>query len=245
MNKAQLLLKKHSPTILTTVGATGVIATAVLSVKATPKALLLLEEAKNEKGEELTIKETVQVAWKPYIPAAITGFSTIACIFGANYLNTRSQASLISAYALLDRTYKEYRNKVNEIHGKDKELNIKQEIINTKFDDEVSIGDGKELFFDYQSMRFFWSTMDKVLQAEVEFLESFEYKGYACLNEYYDILGIPHMEFGYQLGWMAVENNDPYNCKDLEFSYEEIEVGDGIKCWIINTNMPPATDYIV
>ena len=245
MNKAQLLLKKHSPTILTVVGATGVVATAVLSVKATPKALLLLEEARQEKGEELTIKETVVAAWKPYIPAALTGFSTIACIFGANYLNARNQVSLMSAYALLDRTYKEYRMKTNEIHGEEAELNIRQEIIKTKFDDDMELDNEKMLFFDNQSLRFFESTMDSVLQAESAFLESFRYKGYGCLNEYYDLLGIPHVEYGFQLGWLSVENNDPYNCKELEFDYEEITVADNVKCWIINTNIPPATDYIL
>ena len=245
MNKAQLLLKKHSSTILTVVGATGVVATAVLSAKATPKALSLLEVARTEKGEDLTIKETIMVAWKPYIPAVFTGFSTIVCILGANYLNTRHQASLMSAYALLDRTYKDYRDKANEIYGEKSDINIKQEIIKTKFDDSMKTDDEKVIFFDYHSIRFFESTMDKVLQAESEFLESLHFKRYGCLNEYYDMLGIPRTDFGYQLGWMDIENNDPYNCKELEFNYEKIIVGENIECWIITTNMPPALDYII
>ena len=36
-------LKKASPTILTCIGATGVVATAVLAVKATPKADSLIK----------------------------------------------------------------------------------------------------------------------------------------------------------------------------------------------------------
>ena len=45
-------LRRNSSTILTVVGAIGVGATAVTAVKDTPKALRLLESAKEEKGEE-------------------------------------------------------------------------------------------------------------------------------------------------------------------------------------------------
>lgn len=254
MNKAQLLLKKYSPTILTAVGATGVVATAVLSVKATPKALMLLEEAEKEKGEKLTVGETVAAAWKPYIPAALTGFGTIICIFGANYLNTRSQASLVSAYALLDRSYKEYQNKVKEIHGSEKELNLREELIKDKYTDDViktkydeNIGEDEEklIFYDNISSRFFISTMSRVLEAECKFKEAIEWKGYGCLNQYYDMLGIPRVDYGYQLGWVDVEDNDPYNCASLSFSYEKISPKEGVEIWDIKPNMPPGVDYII
>ena len=64
LSKSQTFLTRNSATILTCVGAAGVIATTVTAVKATPKALLLLEKAKEEKGEELTKLEVVKVAGK-------------------------------------------------------------------------------------------------------------------------------------------------------------------------------------
>lgn len=48
-------VKKYGSTILTTLGVVGVIGTTVAAVKETPKALMLLNEAKKEKGEELTV----------------------------------------------------------------------------------------------------------------------------------------------------------------------------------------------
>ena len=246
MNKTQLFLKRHSSTILTVIGGAGVAATAVLSVKATPKALKLLEKAQEEKGENLTLVETVKVAWKPYIPAVTVGVSTVACIFGANYLNIKNQASLMSAYALLDSSFKEYRNKVDDIYGEKSDINVKQEVVNSKYDENMVLHDGKLLFFDYQSMQFFESTMEHMLYAENAFLEIFHAKGYACLNEYYDIVGIPRVDYGYQLGWFdLLEDNDPYNCHELEFDYEEITVGNGQKCWIVKMSMPPSFDYIL
>ena len=245
MNKTQYFLKKHSSTILTVIGAGGVVATSVLAVKATPKAMLLLEEAKNVKGDELTPVEVVKAAWKPYVPAVIVGTSTIACIFGINYLSTKNQASLMSAYALLDSSFKEYREKVNDVYGEDADLKIIQEVAESKFDEDAESDDDKVWFFDYQSVRFFESTMDQVLRAETEFLELLQNRGYACLNEYYDILGLPHCDFGYQLGWHDSEKIDPYDCEELEFSYEKTTMKNGKECWIIDVNLSPESDYIL
>jgi hypothetical protein len=245
MNKTQYFLKKHSSTILTVVGATGVVATAVLSVKATPKALILLEDAKKEKGEELTPVEIVKVAWKPYIPAVVAGASTIACIFGANILNTKNQASLMSAYALLDQSYKEYRNKVIELYDKEADLKVKSEMANSRFDENMELDENKLLFFDYQSMQFFEATMEHVMQAECAFKELLHTRGYACMNEYYEMLGIPGIPEGSQLGWFDTENIDPYGCEELEFEYQKVVKEDGRELWIIDTNLPPTVDYIL
>ena len=247
MNRVQYFMKKHSSSVLTAVSITGVVTTTVLAVKATPKAMLLLEEAKKEKGGDLTVAETVKVAWTPYIPAAISGITTIACILGANVLNVKNQASLMSAYAFLDNSYKEYRKKVEEIHGEETEHNARNEVIKSKYVPDIEIENGTELFFDGLSMRYFRSTMDNVLRAETLFLEAFHHRGFGCINEYYDALGIPKVDWGYSLGWFDYESNDPYNCAELEFTYEDIMVGDEepTKCWIISVNRPPATDYII
>ena len=244
MNRAQYFLKKHSSTILTVLGAGGVVATSVLSVKATPKALKLIEEAEEEKGEKLTVTETVKVAWKPYIPAVLTGFSTISCIFGINYLSIKNQASLASAYALLDNAFKEYREKVKELY-EDADNNVMGEILSSKFDDNIELEDGKLLFYDHQSMRFFESTMDEVMYAENAYLELLEHQGYACLNEYYALLGIPPIDYGYQLCWFDVEDVDPYDCHKLEFDYQKVMLKGKYECFIITTNMPPADDFVM
>lgn len=247
MNKTEVFLRKHSSTILTFVGAAGVVATSVLAVKATPKALTLLEEAKKEKGDNLTPVETVKAAWKPYIPAVATGASTIACIFGANYLNTKSQASLMSAYALLDNSYKEYREKAKELYEEKADTNIKNAVVNSKFDSDMELDEEKELFFDFQSMRFFESTFEDVLRAERVFNGNFMMSGFACLNEYYDILGIPRVDYGYQLGWSAISGNEINGLTELEFEYEKAEIDDGdntLECWTITMPYPPTTDYM-
>ena len=97
-------LKRHSPTILTFVGATGVVATIIMSARATPKAMKLLEEAEVQKGEELDKLETIRTAASVYIPVAAIGISSLICLFGANVLNQRNQASLTAAYVMLNES---------------------------------------------------------------------------------------------------------------------------------------------
>ena len=165
----------HISTLLTCIGAIGVIGTSVMSVKATPKAVKLLEESEKEKGEKLTKIEVVKTVAPAYIPAAILGISTIACIFGANILSKNNQAALASAYAILDRSYKEYRNKVSKLYGEEAEDRVKNEIANDHYEEyeidedceeDVIIeeeSDDMKLFFDYNTLTMFRAPMNKVI----------------------------------------------------------------------------------
>ena len=109
---ARLFVKRTASTILTGLGSIGVVATTITTVKATPKTLRLIEEAEKEKGEKLTKWETVKIASPSYISTAGLCLSMMACIIGAEVLNQK-QASLLSAYILLDQSYKDYRRILN------------------------------------------------------------------------------------------------------------------------------------
>lgn len=159
-------LKRHSSTILTVMGAIGVGATAVIAVKDTPKALRILDEAEQEKGEELTVKEKIITAGPVYIPAIAVGVSTIACIFGANALNKRNQAALMSAYALLDQSYKDYKRKVSDIYGEDADKRIIEEVAKEELElrDNTDDTDDSNVvtIFDGTTMRSFESVLDRI-----------------------------------------------------------------------------------
>ena len=249
MNRIQYLLKKNTPLILTMVASGGVIITTILAVKATPKASEILKSKEEEKGEKLTVIEKIRYGIIPYRYCIISCAATISCIASIQYLNKKNQASLLSAYTLLENSYNQYRDNIKKLCSDDVDFLARQEIVKAKYDPELDVPENDEelLFFDYQGMRFFWSSFHNVIRAEHQLLEALCTRGYACLNEYYDYLGIPRLDYGYQMGWSDIESCDPYNVKSLDFNYEETYVGDNkdIKCWIITTNMPAAFDYIL
>ena len=82
IRSVQMTMAKHSPEILTGIGIAGMVTTTIMAVKATPKAMKLLEEEQQRHDEPLTKTETVKAAWKPYIPAAVTGAISVACLVG-------------------------------------------------------------------------------------------------------------------------------------------------------------------
>lgn len=155
--KSKANFKHNAPTILTWIGAVGVVTTAVLAVKATPKALQVLEAAKDEKGEDLTVLEKVNIAGPLYFPAALTCVATLACIFGSNAINKRQQASLMSAYTMLDSTYREYKRKVRELYGEEADAKIQEAIESEEYPEPNKI-----LFFDMHLGEYFESECELV-----------------------------------------------------------------------------------
>ena len=153
-------------TVLTCIGAAGVVATSVMAVKATPKAIEMLKNAEEEKGDKLTKLEVVKAAAPAYIPAAVTGVATVACIFGANVLNKHQQAVMASAYALLDRSYKAYANKVDELYGEESSAEIKEALAKDDYEEiaDKERSEDKELFWDYNTMQYFEAKFEDVVQ---------------------------------------------------------------------------------
>lgn len=240
---AKLFFKRNASTILTCVGGIGVVATAVVAVKDTPKAMQLIEKKTEEKGEDLTTIEKIKVAGPVYIPAVAIGVSTLACIFGANTLNKRTQASLMSAYALLDSSYKEYKNKVEELYGEGASARVQGEVARDKYNsDDISIDDEKLLFYDYFSERYFHSTMEEVMQAEYDINRELHTKDYAYLNEFYDLLGLDHIKSGWDLGWSMGASYAHYWKTWIDFRHEKVEMEDGMECYII-TMTEPIVDF--
>jgi hypothetical protein len=248
MNKvlqhSKRFLKKNASTILTCAGGVGVVATTVMAVKATPKALTLLEQAKEEKGSDLTKLETVAVAGPAYIPTVLVGVSTIACIFGANMLNKRQQAALTSAYALLDNSYKEYKKKIAELYGEEANKNVKAEIAKDKYvGDDFTSDDNNKLFYDEFSGRYFEAELADVLKAEYELNKQLTEWGGAYLNDFYEIVGLKTTDYGDHLGWSAPGLYEMYWTQWLDFEHETVTLDDGLQCTIISFMQEPIPGF--
>lgn len=204
---------KHSPEILTAIGIAGMVTTTVLAVKATPKALKMIDDVKQEEQkDELTPVETVKAAWKPYIPAAVTGVASIACLIGSNSVHTKRNAALMTAYKISETALTEYKEKVVETIGEKKEKNIRDAINKDKLEknpvstSEVIITErGNTLCYDAHSDRYFRSDIDKIRKAvnELNYRMTSGMEMHISLNEFYDAIGLSHTPVGDELGWLV------------------------------------------
>lgn len=244
LSQSKRFLSKNASTILTCVGGVGVVATVVLAVQATPKALARVEEAKEEKGEDLTKFEIVKATATTYIPTVLVGVSTLACIFGANALNKRQQAGLMSAYALVDTSFKEYKKKVAELYGNEAEEVVREEIAKDKYDDyNMAPSDDTRLFYDEYSGRYFESTMEKVINAEYKINKWFSESSGVFLNEFYELLGLEKTDYGDFVGWSVWEVCESYGSSWIDFQHTTAILDDNLECTIISFPREPIYDF--
>lgn len=236
-------MSKRSPEILTGLGVAGLVTTTVLAVRATPKALKLLEDAEYEKEEPLTASEKVKVAWKPYIPAVISGVTSISCIIGANSVNARRNAALAAAYNLSKTALTEYKEKVVETIGEKKAKSIKDKIAKDKINkDPVSkseviiTGKGDTLCYDAFNSRYFYSDIDTIKKAVNELNRRMLNEMYISLNDFYSELDLRHSGNGEKLGW-----NLDDGLVEIEFSSQLSD--DGRPCLVLDYMVAPKYDF--
>lgn len=247
---------KYGPEILTGIGIAGMITTTVLSVKATPKALRLIDHEKRNRSKEYKDKETgewcgapmktidyIRIAWKPFLPAAITGGVSVACLIGANSVNARRNAALATAYTLSESALKEYQEKVVETIGEKKEQSVRDAIAKDKLEQnpvtnrEVIITDrGDTLCFDAVSGRYFKSDIEKLKKAVNELNRRMRDEIYISLNEFYYEIGLNGIGIGDELGW-----NIDNGYIEPDFSSQLAE--DGTPCLVIGYYVQPRYDY--
>lgn len=240
--KISSFLRRNSSTILTFVGAIGVVGTAIVTAKETPKAIKLLQEAKEQKGENLTVIETIITAGPAYIPSIAIGAATITSILGANVLNKKQQGSLAGSYALLSHSYSEYRKKIQELYGKEPDQNVQKDVIEhvTIMGEEPLMFDKQLIFWDAYSNRYFRSTMWEVKNAEYKLNRLLILTGQCSINDFYDYLGIPKIESGNKIGWSLEAG---YGYEWIDFSHEMHEMRPGVLCHAIYFKSDPSDVY--
>lgn len=241
-------LSKHSPELLTGIGIAGMITTTALAVRATPKALTLIENKKQEleldPSDKLTPVETVKATWKCYIPAAITGVTSVACLIGASSVNARRNAALATAYNLSATALAEYKDKVVETIGEKKEQIIRDKVAEERIKKEpvnnsaiIVSGNGNTRCFDTITKRRFTSDIEQIKKIVNELnRRMLSGEDYISLNEFYYELGLDGCNVGEDLGW-----NVTRGLIELDFS-AQLDT-DGVPCIVIDYMVAPKRGY--
>lgn len=248
VSKLGFKFKKHSPEIFIISGIVGGIAAAVMACKATAKAGAVIDKAKDDLdmihaaidgrvpakenyAEEESKKDITKVyvstglsLVKLYAPAVVLGGLSITAILYSNNILRKRNVALAAAYATVDSSFKDYRNRVIERFGDevDKELkyNIKPLTVQKKTVDEngnevitektVKVADPGEhnmytRIFDESSC--YWSKTPDYNQMFLIGRERYandklNAQGYLFLNDVLEMLDLPKTKEGQMVGWV-------------------------------------------
>lgn len=243
---AKISLDKHSPEILLGIGIAGMFTSIALAVKATPRALKMIEERKTYLNvDKLSAGETIKATWKCYIPTAVTSITSAMCLIGSNSVQARRTAAIATAYKLSETAFAEYKEKVVEQIGEKKEKVLREEVAAEKAtkqsanDSTVYItGGGSTLCLDPLSMRLFESDINAIKRAQNAINERMLVSpfGYASLNEFYEELNLEPTSKGDDMGW------------NVSTGTVKIDIGAGLTkdsrpCIVLDYRVAPRWDY--
>lgn len=262
--KGLFTVKKYSPEILTTVGIAGMVGTVILAARATLKLEDIVEWAEANKrildAREITEEYTERDRLKDYAhlyihillelsklygPSVILGVSSIASILGAHGIMRRRNVALLAVVKTLETSFNEYRKRVIEEFGEEKDRDFRLGLRDEEVVDEET---GKKTtrkvrdpnthsrysrFFDDQSS--VW-TKDAVYnqfivtQAQNYFNDLLKVQGFVFLSDVYVKLGFPQTEESRIVGWLMGGDGDNY----IDFGVYNID--DDRKRAFVNNN---------
>lgn len=247
-----LKVKQYSPEILIGVGVVGLGVSTVMACKATLKIDSILEEKKDTidyinqeqastNEEEYThadyqrdialtyIRTGVELS-KAYGPAIVVGVASVGSILGAHNVMKKRNIAVAAAYKMLEKGFNDYRGRVIDELGEDKDNQFRYNSTKEKRDVIELDKDGKEKkvkkeftvtdpngvsiyakFFDETSTQ--WTKTPEYnlifLKGQQQYLNDVLHsRGHVFLNEVYDVLGLDRSKAGAVVGWVMGEGDD-------------------------------------
>ena len=244
--RIEKLAADNSPAILTAIGVTGTLTTAYLAGRASFKAAEIIREREEEDGHavdpRIRLKHRTILTWKLYLPAAGTAVLTVTAIISANRIGSRRTAAMAAAYSLTEKAFEEYRQKIREKFGENKEREARDELAQDRVNEnpvssrEVIITSGGEvLCYDQHSGRYFQSDMETLKKAQNDTNYQVLNDFYASLGDFYHRIGLPATSYSEEVGW----NSD----KMMELQFSTTLSEDGRPCLAIDFAVAPVRDY--
>ena len=150
----------------------------------------------------------------------------------------------MSAYALVDGAYKDYRSKVDELYGEDAGSQIRAGIAKDKYEEGAhELREDERLYYDMYSGRYFEATPAFVKTAEYELNRKLMMDDCAYLNEWYYLLDLEPLEHGLDCGWSTCANSDMYWQTWVDFHHDKTVMDDGLECIIISFSQEPYMNF--
>lgn len=243
IHRQLLKTKKNSPHIFFFGGIVGVVGSTVLACRATLKLETLADEIKTDVDNAKAVDDMVKQDEKEYYkslgyvyvrsagkivrlygPAAALGAVSIGALTGSHIQMTRRNAGLTAAFAAVSKAYDDYRTRIREEVGEEREL----ELYRCMEDVEIEGDKGKKQLVKARSADgtspyarvFDRSSTEWVMNPEINriflqcqqnyFNHILNARGHVFLNEVYDALGFDRSSEGQIVGWVLNSEGDGY-----------------------------------
>jgi hypothetical protein len=252
--KAGQFISQNTSGILTAGGVIGVAATAALTARASFKAAGIIREkvairqAVAEEQEitntpDLTKVEMVKAVWPVYILPVAMGVGTVASIVMANRMSAKRAAALAAAYTLSETRLQEYKDKVTNKFGANKERAVRDEIAQDRVNktppskEVIILGSGDVLCFESLTGRYFNSSVEIIKQAENKLRTELFQTQYVSLSEFFEEIGLERTTFSDMTGWNTM------HMEPFEISFSATMTPDNRPCLVLNYSVVPVPDY--
>jgi hypothetical protein len=259
VQKVKLVAIDNADAILTGIGATGAVATAVLTGRASFKAAQIIDHAEREILEdherglsdqelevgmtlppELTKWTKTKLTWRLYLPAVGVGTTTVTSIVVANRLSAKKIAALAVASGISERALQEYKSKVLEKFTDRQNEALRDDIAQDRVNafppgSTIIVGSGKVLCYDMLTGRYFESTVEDIKRAENKINYTLLHQMSASLSEFYDEIGLEPTSYTDSVGWNDTER--------FEVKFSTVMSPDQRPCVAIDFVHPPQLEY--
>ena len=273
-SKVGMKLTKVSPQIGMVVGTVAIIGGVVGACKATTKLSQIMEQPKKDlddihgsienpeeyglKPGEYTEKDANRDLFITYSKCAVSVVKLYAlpvasillglgCFYGSHHIMSTRNAALAAAYASVDKSFKQYRDRVITRFGKEMDKELRYDIKAETFEKTTVDAKGKEKVVketvevvsdnpaDYSEFARFFDASCKEWEDDPEYNMMFlkgmqarandllKVKGHLFLNEVYEMLGIQPTKAGQIVGWTY----DKDTCVSKKVDEDGEPVGDG------------------
>lgn len=276
-HKIGFQFKKHSPEILVVAGVVGGVASAIMACKATTKVNDILDDTKKQldvihqgmedgkiheveytqedgkKDLAIVYTQTAVKFIKLYGPSVALGTASIVSILAGHNITKKRNAALTAAYATIDRSFKDYRNRVIERFGEELDRELKYNIKSEEIEETVTNEDGTESTVKktvsvvdpntisnyariYDDGNTCWSKSPELNLAFLKtqqnyFNDMLKSRGHVFLNEVYDALGFERTQAGQIVGWVYDEE---YPIGDNFIDFGIYDIHDPAKVRFVN-----------
>lgn len=277
MGRQILLVKKNSPALMFGLGVASAVGATVLACRATLRVDEIITEAEKDriKMEEavlrfpdryteehrrsdmhfVRVKTAVKIG-KLYAPAAGLGLVSVGLLTGSHITLTRRNAAVVAAYSVLERGFNEYRERVRNELGADKDREFRygskiKEIVEegehgheVKSVKKIDVPGGMSIYArPFDKLNRHWSPHHFDNRAFIELQQQFandrlRARGHVMLNDVYDSLGMERTPEGCVVGWVRKNRkngNDGYVSFGVNFDTPEaynFMIGDENAIWL-------------